>query len=46
MRKIDDRHFALRGTPTDCVIMGVRNLMPESAGPDPVRRKFGLERRR
>ena len=28
MRKIDDRHFALRGTPTDCVIMGVRNLMP------------------
>jgi 5'-nucleotidase len=29
MRKIDDRHFALRGTPTDCVIMGVRKLMPE-----------------
>ncbi len=28
MRRIDDRHFALRGTPTDCVIMGVRNLMP------------------
>lgn len=27
MRKIDDRHFALRGTPTDCVIMGVRKLM-------------------
>jgi 5'-nucleotidase len=27
MRKIDDRHYALRGTPTDCVIMGVRKLM-------------------
>ncbi|MBO6719884.1 MAG: 5'/3'-nucleotidase SurE [Rhizobiaceae bacterium] len=29
LRKIDERHFALRGTPTDCVIMGVRRLMPE-----------------
>jgi 5'-nucleotidase len=29
LRKIDDRHYALRGTPTDCVIMGVRRLMPE-----------------
>ncbi|MBS9720671.1 5'/3'-nucleotidase SurE [Tianweitania sp. BSSL-BM11] len=29
MRRIDDRHYAVRGTPTDCVIMGVRNLMPE-----------------
>src|SRR5262245_30395956 len=28
MRRIDDRHYALRGTPTDCVIMGVRRLMP------------------
>src|SRR5690606_8748095 len=28
-RRIDDRHFALRGTPTDCVIMGVRRLLPE-----------------
>lgn len=27
MRKIDERHYALRGTPTDCVIMGVRKLM-------------------
>lgn len=27
MRKIDERHFALRGTPTDCVIMGVRRVM-------------------
>ncbi len=29
LRKIDDRHFALRGTPTDCVIMGLRHLLPE-----------------
>lgn len=27
MRKIDERHYALRGTPTDCVIMGVRRVM-------------------
>src|SRR5690606_23446903 len=32
MRKIDERHFALRGTPTDCVIMGVRKVM--DAPPD------------
>lgn len=29
LRKIDERHFALRGTPTDCVIMGVRHVLPE-----------------
>ena len=29
LRKIDERHFALRGTPTDCVIMGVREVLPE-----------------
>lgn len=27
MRKIDERRFAVRGTPTDCVIMGVRKVM-------------------
>ncbi|MCG6858389.1 MAG: 5'/3'-nucleotidase SurE [Salaquimonas sp.] len=27
LRKVDARHFALKGTPTDCVIMGVRELM-------------------
>lgn len=32
MRKVKDRHYAVRGTPTDCVIMGVRKLMP--APPD------------
>ncbi len=29
LRKVSDKHFALRGTPTDCVIMGVREVMPE-----------------
>ncbi|EEY06891.1 5'-nucleotidase surE [Brucella pinnipedialis M163/99/10] len=28
LRQIDARHFALRGTPTDCVIMGVRHVLP------------------
>jgi 5'-nucleotidase len=27
LRKISDRHFALRGTPTDCVIMGIKQVM-------------------
>jgi 5'-nucleotidase len=27
LREIDDRHFALRGTPSDCVIMAVRRLI-------------------
>jgi len=29
LRRVGEKHFALRGTPTDCVIMGVRKLMPE-----------------
>ncbi|AXV15302.1 5'/3'-nucleotidase SurE [Neorhizobium sp. SOG26] len=29
LRKVGDKHFALRGTPTDCVIMGVREVLPE-----------------
>ena len=29
LRKFDDRHFAVRGTPTDCVIMAARHIMPE-----------------
>jgi len=28
MRKVDDRRYALRGTPTDCVIMGVKKILP------------------
>lgn len=29
LREVNDRHFALRGTPTDCVIMAARKIMPE-----------------
>lgn len=29
LREIDARRFALRGTPTDCVIMAVTHVMPE-----------------
>lgn len=28
LRKISDRRYALSGTPTDCVIMGVKHVMP------------------
>jgi 5'-nucleotidase len=27
LREISERHFAVKGTPTDCVIMGARHLM-------------------
>ena len=27
LRQISDKHFALRGTPTDCVIMGIREVL-------------------
>jgi 5'-nucleotidase len=29
LREVGERHFAVKGTPTDCVIMGVRHIMPE-----------------
>lgn len=29
LREIDERRFALRGTPTDCVIMAVTHVMPD-----------------
>lgn len=29
LRKISDKHYAVRGTPTDCVIMGARQIMPD-----------------
>ncbi|TPQ50711.1 5'/3'-nucleotidase SurE [Prosthecomicrobium hirschii] len=32
LREIDARHVAVRGTPTDCVIMGLRHILP--ARPD------------
>ena len=30
VRKIGDRRFAVLGTPTDCVVMAVRKIMPEA----------------
>jgi 5'-nucleotidase len=27
LREVSDRHYAVRGTPTDCVIMGSRHIM-------------------
>src|SRR5450631_414940 len=29
LREVAERHFAVKGTPTDCVIMGARHLMKE-----------------
>ena len=29
LRELDDRHFAVRGTPTDCVIMGSRFILKD-----------------
>ncbi len=29
LREVSDRHFAVKGTPTDCVIMAVKHVMPE-----------------
>jgi 5'-nucleotidase len=31
LRKISERHYAVKGTPTDCVIMGVKRLLDGSA---------------
>ncbi len=30
LREISPRHFAVQGTPTDCVLMGVRKIMADS----------------
>src|SRR5689334_20226759 len=35
LRKVGDRRFAVKGTPTDCVIMGVRHVLKDRA-PDVV----------
>jgi 5'-nucleotidase len=29
LREISERHFAVKGTPTDCVIMGIRHVVKE-----------------
>jgi 5'-nucleotidase len=31
LREVGERRFAVRGTPTDCVIMGVRNVLGDKA---------------
>ena len=47
LREIDERRFAVKGTPTDCVIMGVRHVIREAAArPRAVRRQPRPERRR
>ena len=33
MRAVEERRFAIKGTPTDCVIMGVRHIL-DGKGPD------------
>lgn len=33
LREVGERHFAVRGTPTDCVIMGSRHILGDK-GPD------------
>ncbi len=30
LRQVDDRRFAVKGTPTDCVIMGIRHIMKDA----------------
>ena len=30
LREIGERHYAVKGTPTDCVIMGARHILPDS----------------
>jgi 5'-nucleotidase len=29
LRQLGERHYAVKGTPTDCVIMGARHVLPE-----------------
>lgn len=33
LRRVSEKHFAVKGTPSDCVIMGVRHILKEQ-GPD------------
>ncbi len=33
LRQVEERRFAVRGTPTDCVIMGVRHRAAATRGP-------------
>src|SRR6476646_4125840 len=33
LRQVEERRFAVKGTPTDCVVMGVRHIL-DGKGPD------------
>ncbi len=47
MRELSRRHYAVKGTPTDCVIMGVRYLLRQQAArPGSVGRQSRPESRR
>ena len=46
LREVGERHYAVKGTPTDCVIMGARHIMQEHAGPRALRRQPRPQRRR
>ena len=45
LREVGPRHFAVRGTPTDCVIMGARHILgDEAARSRALRRQQGPQR--
>ena len=46
LREVGPRHFAVKGTPTDCVIMGARHIMKADARSGAVRRQPRAQLRR
>ena len=34
IRQLDDRHWAIDGTPTDCVTLALNKILPEAERPD------------
>ena len=46
LREIDERHFAVKGTPTDCVIMGGAHIMKDNARARSLRRQSRPQRGR
>ena len=46
LREVGERRFAVKGTPTDCVIMGARHILKDAARPRAVRRQSRPQRRR
>ena len=35
VRKRDERHFAISGTPTDCVLLALKQIIPNATSPSP-----------